>query len=42
MRRTNGLIKDIQCPNWDNSLRRNSAANFLDPARFPPDLRDNP
>src|SRR6476659_4048516 len=29
MRRTNGLIQDFQCPNWDISARRNSAANFL-------------
>jgi len=29
MRRTNGLIQDFQCPNWDISSRRNSAANFL-------------
>jgi hypothetical protein len=42
MRRTNGLITDIQCPNWDNSLRRNSAANHLDPARFSPDAGNNP
>jgi hypothetical protein len=42
MRRTNGLIPDIQCPNWDNSLRRNSAVNRLDPARFSPDASNNP
>src|SRR5204863_8863063 len=29
MRRTNGLIQDFQCPNWDISTRRNSAADFL-------------
>jgi hypothetical protein len=42
MRRVDGLIPDIQCPNWDNRLRRNSAANFLDPARIPPDAGNNP
>jgi hypothetical protein len=42
MRRTNGLIPDNQCPNWDIALRRNSAVNRLDPARFSPDAGNNP
>ncbi|HXI08889.1 MAG TPA: hypothetical protein VNJ49_21465 [Bradyrhizobium sp.] len=41
MRRVDGLISDIQCPNWDNPLSRNSAANNLDPAKFPPGNRNN-
>jgi hypothetical protein len=36
------LIPDIQCPNWDNRLRRNSAANRHDPARFSPEACNNP
>src|SRR5690349_21046910 len=42
MRRVGGLIPDIQCPNWDNRLCRNSAATCLDPARISPDARNNP